>query len=206
MTDSYQNISDEELARRAQAGDWSCFEELLRRFEVRIYGFAARCCSQNETAREVTQETFVSAYQHLKSFDCSRSFATWIFTIARRKCIDRQRKRWFFTSEIPERIEGDDPSSILADSEDVAQLWRTAKRVLSDAQFQSLWLHYAEDLSLRDVAKVTRRTETHVKVLLFRARKILARELERPLMDAPAKVAPTKTAGVPRVKITKQIC
>jgi RNA polymerase sigma-70 factor (ECF subfamily) len=202
VTDSFQNASDEELARRSQAGDWASFDELVRRFEGRIYGFAVRSCGQEETAREVTQETFVATYQHLKNFDPSLSFATWIFTIARRKCIDRQRKRWFFTSEIPEQIDNENPASLLADSEDAAQLWRTARRVLSDAQFQSLWLHYAEDLSVHDVAKITRRTRTHVKVLLFRARKILARELERE--------SGTSTTSEPKaasnVKIRKQPC
>jgi RNA polymerase sigma factor (sigma-70 family) len=206
VSDSFENVSDEELARRSQASDWASFDELVRRFEARIYGFAVRCCGQDEAAREVTQETFVSVHQHLNSFDPSLSFATWIFTIARRKCIDRQRKRWRFTNEIPERSDGEDPSSLLADSDDAAQLWRTARRVLSDAQFQSLWLHYAEDLGLREVAKVTRRTQTHVKVLLFRARKILARELQRQSTLAAAKVESTPPAGVPRVKITKQIC
>lgn len=42
-----------------------------------------------------------------------------------------------------------------------------------------LWLHYAEDMSVRDVAHVIRRTQPHVKVLLFRARLVLKRELER---------------------------
>jgi RNA polymerase sigma-70 factor (ECF subfamily) len=197
VTDPFQNVSDEELARRSQASDWASFDELVRRFEGRIYGFAARCCSQEDVAREVTQETFVSAYQHLKSFDPCRSFATWIFTIARRKCIDRRRTRWFFTSDIPEQTDGVDPSSLLALRDEAAQLWQTARRVLSDSQFQTLWLHYAEDMSLRDVARITCRTQTHVKVLLFRARKILARELQ-PEPEAPDAAA--------RVKITKQTC
>ncbi len=179
MTNELQPHSDEQLARLAQRGDWASFDELVRRFEARIYGFVLNCCGHEADARELTQEAFVGAYQHLGKFDPSRSFATWLFTIARRKCIDRRRGAWrMVESDVPELTDADDPSVLVARREAADGLWRTARRVLSEAQFQTVWLHYAEDLAVRDVARVMRRTQTHVKVTLFRARKVLARELE----------------------------
>jgi RNA polymerase sigma-70 factor (ECF subfamily) len=46
-------------------------------------------------------------------------------------------------------------------------------------QFQALWLRYAEDLRVEEIARVLRKTQTHVKVLLFRARTFLGHELEQ---------------------------
>ena len=49
---------------------------------------------------------------------------------------------------------------------------------MPEPQFQALWLKYAEEMSVADIAQVLHKTQTHVKVLLFRARRVLARELK----------------------------
>jgi RNA polymerase sigma-70 factor (ECF subfamily) len=203
VDDASQQTSNEQLARSAQAGDWAGFEELVRRFEHRIYRFVlSGCAGHPADARELAQETFVSAFQHLHRFDPSRSFATWLFTIARRKCIDRNRRpRREFERELPELSDTDDPSVLAARRDAANDLWRTARRVLSDTQYQTLWLHYAEDLSVREVARVMRRLPPHVKVTLFRARKALARELNRlaalERIEPEVTTRPQKTAAAP---------
>ena len=78
-----QTDTDEELARQAQAGSLSSFEELIHRHEARIFRFVANSCRNDSDAQEVTQETFVSAYLNIGQFDVARSFATWLFAIAR---------------------------------------------------------------------------------------------------------------------------
>ena len=179
MQPETQLVSDEELAGEAQAGSLSDFEELVHRYEGRIFRFLANSLRNQADAQEVTQETFVSAYLNLGKFDLQRSFATWLFTIARRKCIDRHRAARPATEEkIPELPDLNDPSSVLSEREAEQQLWNTARRALPELQFQALWLKYAEEMSVATIARVLRRTKLHVKVLLFRARTRLARELE----------------------------
>lgn len=180
MTQEAQADSDEHLAQRAQRDDGAAFEALVHRFEARIYRFVLHSCGQAADAREVTQDVFVSAYFNLNRFDPARSFTTWLFTIARRKCIDRSRRtRPVFEDKTPELPDPDDPSVLLARREAGRDLWRVARRVLSESQFQTLWLRYAEDLSVREIGRVMHKTLPHVKVLLFRARSVLGRELQR---------------------------
>ena len=180
MTDGNETMTDEQLAQRAQGGDWASFDELVSRFEARIYRFAFNCCGHETDAREIAQETFVTAYFQIKRFDPARSMATWLFTIARRKGIDRSRRaRPLFTDEMPELPDMDDPSVLMARREATAVIWRVARRVLPDLQFQALWLRYDEDLTVLETAQVLCRTQMHVKVILFRARAKLAREVER---------------------------
>jgi RNA polymerase sigma-70 factor (ECF subfamily) len=194
VADEFQKLSDEQVARRAQAGEWAGFDELVRRFEARIYRFVLNCCGHAVDARELTQETFVTAYQHLHQFDASRSLTTWLFTIARRKCIDRGRRaRPVCEDELPELPDTDDPATLLDRREAAQDLWRRARGVLSEAQFQVLWLRYAEDLSVREVARVVRKTQPHVKVLLFRARRVLAQALKQ---GAAEERMPADRAGV----------
>jgi len=174
-----QAVSDEELAGQAQAGSLSDFEELVHRYEGRIFRFVANSFRNHADAQEVTQETFVTAYLNLQQFDVKRPFATWLFTIARRKCIDRYRSvRPTPDEDMPEQADLNDPAVLMSQREAEQDLWATARRSLSEMQFHALWLKYAEEMSIQQIARVLRKTQVHVKVLLFRARTRLAREWE----------------------------
>jgi RNA polymerase sigma-70 factor, ECF subfamily len=176
----FQNVSDEELARQTQAGSLTAFEELVYRYEGRIYAFVSRCCRNGTDAREVTQETFVRAFQAIGQFDPRRGFASWLFTIARRKAIDHHRAARHTVGEeaIDEQLDDEDPSELLARQEEQRNLWRLARAKLSEAQFQVLWLRYAEEMTVAEIARVVSKTQIHVKVILFRAREVLGRALK----------------------------
>lgn len=179
MSADFQKCSDKELAQQSQDGTLSAFEELVYRYEGRIYGFIANSCRNATDAREVTQDTFVRAFQAIGQFDGRRGFAPWLFAIARRKCIDHHRAAPSSTDEpMPEQSDDNDPAELLARQEERQSLWSLARRRLPAPQFQALWLKYAEDMSVADIAEVLRKTQTHVKVLLFRARRVLACELK----------------------------
>jgi len=170
--------SDVELARQTQAGSDVAFEELVRRYAHRVHAFVAQFCRNPADAREVTQDTFVKASQNMKQFDARREFAPWLFTIARRKCIDRHRVAPPATEDSPpERPDENDPAEQLARHEDQQHLWQIARRCLPEIQFQALWLRYAEDMDVPQIAQVLGKTRVHVKVLLFRARQILGGKL-----------------------------
>jgi RNA polymerase sigma-70 factor (ECF subfamily) len=174
-----QSMSDEDLARQSQAGDLAAFEEIVRRYENRIYSFVFQSCGHDADAREVTQDTFVRAFAAIAQFDPRRPFAAWLFTIARRKGIDCFRARIRGDGQAaPEEMDPDDPAELLARREEAQNLWRRARASLPGVQFQSLWLRYAEDMDIASIARVLGKTQTHVKVLLFRARHTLAVELE----------------------------
>jgi RNA polymerase sigma-70 factor (ECF subfamily) len=171
--------SDEELARRSQAGALPAFEQLVSRYEGRIYRFVAHSCRSRADAREVTQDTFVRAFQAISQFDPSRPFASWLFSIARRKCIDHFRAATRSTEERePEAPDPNDPAEALARREERQNLWQLARKCLPEAQFQALRLRYAEEMSVEEIAQVLGKTRTHIKVLLFRARQALGGELD----------------------------
>ena len=180
--------SDEQLARESQAGSLDAFEELVSRYEHRVYGFVLRTCSNGPDAREITQDTFVKAYEALAQYDAAKAFAPWLFTIARRKCIDRHRASPSAeAAPIPDMPDLDDPSELLARKEESGAVWENARRLLPEIQFQALWLRYAEEMNVQQIAQVLHKTRTHVKVLLFRARRRLIDELqEREIIGAPA--------------------
>lgn len=82
------------LIARARDGDMDAYDELIRRHQERIYGTVYHMTSNHEDANDLTQETFIKAYQALKSFKGGSSFYTWIYRIAVNKTINflKQRK------------------------------------------------------------------------------------------------------------------
>ena len=196
MAADFQSLSDDDLARETQAGSMVAFEELVHRYEHRIYAFVMQYCHNDADAHEITQDAFVRAFQAIGRFVPRGGFGPWLFTIARRKCIDRYRAtvRAAADEPIPEVPDHDDPSVLLVRQEERQQLWALARKCLGETQFQALWLRYAEGMSVEGVARVLRKTQTHVKVLLFRAREVLRRELKAAQApDAPAGPAAPRT-------------
>src|SRR5579859_2034072 len=85
---------DEALVRRTLEGDLSAFDDLVRRYQERIYATIYHMTSNHEDANDLAQETFIKAYQALKSFKGGSSFYTWVYRIGVNKTINflKQRK------------------------------------------------------------------------------------------------------------------
>ncbi len=82
------------LVKRAQGGHLPAYDELVTRYQQRIYATVYHMTSNHEDAADIAQETFIKAYQALKSFKGDSSFFTWIYRIAVNKTINflKQRK------------------------------------------------------------------------------------------------------------------
>jgi RNA polymerase sigma-70 factor (ECF subfamily) len=82
------------LVRRARQGDLAAYDDLVRRYQERIYATIYHMTSNHEDANDLAQETFIKAFQALKSFKGGSSFYTWIYRIAVNKTINflKQRK------------------------------------------------------------------------------------------------------------------
>jgi RNA polymerase sigma-70 factor (ECF subfamily) len=83
-----------DLVRRAQRGDLKAYDELVQRYQERIYATVYHMTSNHEDANDLAQDSFIKAYQALKSFKGGSSFYTWLYRIAVNKTINflKQRK------------------------------------------------------------------------------------------------------------------
>jgi RNA polymerase sigma-70 factor (ECF subfamily) len=81
------------LVHRARQGDLSAYDELVRRYQERIYATIYHMTSNHEDANDLAQETFIKAFQALKSFKGGSSFYTWIYRIAVNKTINFLKQR-----------------------------------------------------------------------------------------------------------------
>jgi len=195
--------SAEELAAEAAAGSSACFEALVRRLGPRLLRYLRRRVRDLHAAEDLLQETFLKAYRNLGRYDPSRSFATWIFTIATRLAASHWRSHRPGAAvgdlDPPDRRERG-PLQTAALREQQANLWAMASRVLPDSQFTALWLRFAEDMAIREIAAVMEKSVGGVKVLLHRGCRRLterataaARPVEEPLDRGPAGEGLTET-------------
>jgi RNA polymerase sigma-70 factor (ECF subfamily) len=85
---------DGALVRRTLEGDLTAFDDLVRRYQERIYATIYHMTANHEDANDLAQETFLKAHQALKSFKGDSGFYTWIYRIAVNKTINflKQRK------------------------------------------------------------------------------------------------------------------
>ena len=182
------SLAPSQLARECQAGSRDAFASLVAQFQERIYNFFLKMTRRSHDAEDLTQETFIKAWQGIARFDARFSFATWLFTIARRTASNHFRSRSSISEpkETPELSDDSDPSDILAQDEERRELWRLA-RTLKPKQYQVLWLRYGEGFAVLEIARIMGVHPVHAKVLLHRGRAQLARLLaSRPELGNPA--------------------
>src|SRR5215469_4929166 len=84
---------DRRLLEQAQAGDMSAFEALVERHRDKVYGLALRMTRSDADAAEITQDTFLSAYQHLSEFRGEAAFGSWVHRIAANNALMRLRRQ-----------------------------------------------------------------------------------------------------------------
>jgi len=84
---------DDQLVKRSRSGDLDAFDELVRRYQSKVYTVAFRFMGNHADAGDLSQDAFIRAYQALSSFRGDSSFATWLYRIAANVCRDEIRKQ-----------------------------------------------------------------------------------------------------------------
>lgn len=165
---------DRVLAAKAVDGDRDAFAVLVERWHEPLYNFIYRRCGDTHRAADLTQETFLRAWRSIGRYDPRWAFSTWLFTLGRRIQIDERRRdgRRPAHDGLAEPIvdAGDDDAA----SPGAIDIWTVAQRVLTPDQHLALWLRYAFDLEIADLARILGRSAISTRVVLFRARQRVA--------------------------------
>ena len=168
-----QTLPAAQLARQATGGDLTAFEELIRRLQRRVYGFAYQHLRDADEAHDLAQEIFVKLYRNLARYDPNRPFEPWFWKLAANTTINFRRKHAPMPVESAEHEAAQrDPSLPQHDPTLVEAL----------AQLDSVYrlpilLHYYADLSLEQVSQTLNLTIPALKSRLHRARAQLRNSL-----------------------------
>lgn len=86
---------DTELVEAINAGRHDLFQELVKRYEIKLYNFGLRMCGDTRDAEDMVQETFLNVFKYLKDFRYETKFKNWLYRIAASICIKKRRKSKF---------------------------------------------------------------------------------------------------------------
>ncbi|MEO0085690.1 MAG: sigma-70 family RNA polymerase sigma factor [candidate division WOR-3 bacterium] len=182
-------VSDLELVRRFQAGKVEAFEELVRRYERKVYNITYRMLGNEQDASEAMQDAFMRAYRFLGRFQFKSSFFTWLYRIATNVCLTRLRKR-----KPPETVSLDEPGGESGDvpfeipdskgspeevfrQKALREKLQAAVDGLPEEYRAVVVLRDLEGLSNEEASKVLKVSVPAVKSRLHRARLMLRDEL-----------------------------
>ena len=171
-----RDANDAELVCQAQAGSGASFAALADRYRGRLLKFLHTRKLRRHDAEDVVQETLVRAFENIRRCNPARSFAAWLFTIAARQAVSHRRRQSRLVSSAdldPPAPAGEDPARVVAEASHRDRLWVLAERTVSRGQYTALYLRYARELTVREIAREMAITTVHVRVLLHRARKRL---------------------------------
>ncbi len=185
---------DRALLVRAQSGDIEAFEALVSRHQDKVYGVALRILRSPADAAEITQETFLSAYQHLADFRGEAAFGSWVHRIAANQALMRLRHEKVAQSvveelrtpefnergslvEVPRPDWARDAEGQVLDAE-LRNAIERATEALPEPYRQVFLLKDVEGLSYEQIAEITGDSVPAIKSRLHRARLALREAIE----------------------------
>jgi len=184
------------LVRRCVTGDAAAWEEIVQRFNRRIFNICYRFTGSPDDAEDLTQEVFIKVYRTLSSYDVEKgAFQTWVTTMTRNLLVDHFRKSKLerATDSLEEPTTAESDSLSLSDqiedlgptpdqrllTRETQELVQKALQKLSPELRESVILRDLQDMDYREIALTLKVPEGTVKSRINRGRTELARLLSR---------------------------
>ena len=195
----YENTPEGALVRRAQAGDESAFQEIVERYQSKVFSIIHGIVRQRNDVEDIAQQVFTKIYFSMRNFDFRSSLITWVYKITVNECFDYLRKKkvrkLVYESDMSEdevrRVENSETGTSRAPRADTNLARRDyvvklLERV-SGEERDLLMLKEVEGYSVEEMARRLKMNENTIKVKLFRARQKLVKASQR-LERVPSRV------------------
>jgi RNA polymerase sigma-70 factor (ECF subfamily) len=167
---------------QAKAGEPEAWDILFRRYQLPLYVYVFELVHNEQTSLDLVQETFIAAVRHIGGLRDDAKFGSWLFGIAHQKCLQRWRKQnreEILPDEIPDapgEFESG-PDDLLIRQEQEAAFMQLLNQ-LPPPQRSVLLLHFVEDFSLEEIARITEAQLGTVKSRMHYAKRALRKLLE----------------------------
>ncbi|HDS06114.1 MAG TPA: RNA polymerase sigma factor [Bacteroides sp.] len=166
-------------------GDEKAFRQLIRQNADFAFRVAFRIVNNEEDAKDIVQESFITVWEKIREIDPGKKFSSWLYRIIVNKCYDmlrrRKRMRWVRPNErnrsLAALISESNPESLLT-NEETGRLIRHISYTLSPKQKIVFVLGELEGLSHDDIAEITGMNKTSVKSNLNHARRKIGERIK----------------------------
>lgn len=185
--------TDSELIAAINTGQVGRFQELVERYQVKLYNFGLKMCGDRSDAEDMVQDTFLNVFKYLKDFRYETKFRNWLYRIATSTCIKRRRKskyapeRELSLDEFLPQDEADIVDTVpqwaaqpltQVLNEELSRRLKAAIIELPDKYRLVLVLRDVEGFSTAETADILNLSTANVKVRLHRARLALREDLK----------------------------
>ncbi len=187
----HRNSEEAALVRRVQARDEIAFQEIVERYQTKVFSIIYGILRNHNDAEDIAQQVFSKIYFSIQNFDFRSSLLTWIYKITVNECYDYLRKKRVrklvyesdFSEEDAQRLQNTETATDQRPAVD-KQLARTrpggeALAKLSSEDRSLLLLKEVEGHSVEELSRMTGMNENTIKVKLFRARQKLLKSAQR---------------------------
>lgn len=173
-----RQIDDNIIIEKSLQGDLEAFAGLVKKYQQALIALGWNILGDRDEARDIAQETFIQVFTHLERFDMTRSFKTWIFSIAVKRSIDRIRRQksfWkYFNRQTKEQsLETTQTNMRIEES----QVFSPLLKRLNPKERMAISLKINEGYSAKEIGEVIKCSENTTRVHLFNAKKKLKKEL-----------------------------
>jgi len=160
-------------AEALQKGDIRSAEKIFDHFSGPIYAFFMARIRHKESAQDLTQEVFLKVIKSIDQFDRkSGNFTSWIWQIARNSAIDHFRhKKPSYLADLPDEGSNINEEGMESDQSAKTREIMTIVESFSSEDQELFQLHFIADLSYSEIAKVTGKSPTSLRVAIHRLRK-----------------------------------
>jgi len=185
VNDNQQDIN---ILNRIRTGDKAAFKELINRHKDYAFTVAYRILNNREDAEEVAQDAFMQVFRALYSFNADSKFTTWFYRIVFNAALMQKRKNKvmlidFETSSEAFQVSHSSDSAVDLQKNERKNAIQKALQNLSADDTAMITLFYLKELSLEEIAEITKISAKTAKVKIHRARKRLAEEMKKMLNE-----------------------
>ena len=175
-------MDEHEAISRCLAGDREVFELIVNKYQTQILHLTWSILGDKDEAKDATQEAFVRSFLQLRTYDRTRSFKTWLFTIAYNRCMDKLRENKSRSQAFEKMSQGnsfnhyqEDPEKKLEESEQFVRLLKKLK----EKERTALSLKAIQGYSAHEISAVLGCKESTARVYIFSAKRKLKKILEK---------------------------
>jgi len=174
------------------AGNTAAFAFLVEKHSEMAFTIANKIVRRREDAEEIAQDSFIKAYQSLRSFKGDSKFSTWLYRIVYNAAISHTRRKKQDFTQLDERVVSDTTEDEIfenldsLDTELQSKLVNEAINNLPADESAIVTLFYLKENTIDDISQITGLSVSNVKVKLFRIRKKLHDELQMKMQMQPA--------------------
>lgn len=181
---------DKILIEKILKGEKRSFEEIMRKYNKRIFNFTMRMVRNEQVAIELTQDFFIKIFTKLQKYNFEYKFSTWAYRICYNLVIDYIRKNQTYVDSLDDdrsykKYAYMNKNSIKEDGADVFEreevksyLWKTVN-LLPVKYKELILLRYIQELKYDEISEVTSLPIGTVKNRIFKAKDLLRKEIEK---------------------------